>query len=801
MLSTLNTAGESFKDSNKVDEIQKQDTPISTLEYDKQMMDTVESNTTTHQPCIPKSSPSLGGGVLDQNDDAPADVLVKSNATVLEVQKKKRGRKKKVCPPLEGDKDNRLTIVTPLNLEKLDHAEIPTGDQSISDAVKCESATKKKRGRKPKQKTQEIKNNEDLGKLKLQTTEIKKRKVAVDDNGVSFSGPKNSKINSTTKKESLLSESISMQKTKRNLSSGTIFQTLNIKIKTAKSGKAKQKNRPTSEMAGTTNNTEIAESARNKSDSLGECFLKKLDDDDDHEASRDESDSEPGNVSAKDKIITIKRKGWEAEIHTNEKKPRKIIELKDTYASSGVSKKSDANSHNIEKNEKRKKKKPKARAELNNGKTKTKDGENDSDNDKEDGENDSENDSDNDEEDSDNDEDDYVDEEEEYINSLDESVAADLYEYQDRLYNLKSSRKPLRFQILEGFHPDDIKSRLLKLLDSTYENTYGGEYSKNIKFIESVLKLPLGIYVNENIPQADIRSHLKESRIVLDKAVYGHKECKEYILQIIAQHISKQSPKGKVFAIQGPPGNGKTSLIRNGICKALNRPFSMIALGGISDGSLMEGHDFTYEGSMWGKLAQCLMDAKCMNPVIYFDELDKVSETMQGQEIIGILTHLVDFTQNDKIRDRYFNGIDLDFSRCIFIFSFNDANAINAILMDRIQIFHTTGFTDDEKVTISLDYLLPEIIQNFSIGTSDVIVPRDIIMYILKKYAKQQEGVRDIKKILELLLLHLNYQYLTCSSDESSTDIKMPFTMTTSFVDKCLSRLAGQKDTFQNIYM
>jgi ATP-dependent Lon protease len=204
---------------------------------------------------------------------------------------------------------------------------------------------------------------------------------------------------------------------------------------------------------------------------------------------------------------------------------------------------------------------------------------------------------------------------------------------------------------------------------------------------------------------------------------------------------------------------------------------------------------------MWGKLAQCLMDAKCMNPVIYFDELDKVSETMQGQEIIGILTHLVDFTQNDKIRDRYFNGIDLDFSRCIFIFSFNDANAINAILMDRIQIFHTTGFTDDEKVTISLDYLLPEIIQNFSIGTSDVIVPRDIIMYILKKYAKQQEGVRDIKKILELLLLHLNYQYLTCSSDESSTDIKMPFTMTTSFVDKCLSRLAGQKDTFQNIYM
>jgi ATP-dependent Lon protease len=172
----------------------------------------------------------------------------------------------------------------------------------------------------------------------------------------------------------------------------------------------------------------------------------------------------------------------------------------------------------------------------------------------------------------------------------------------------------------------------------------------------------------------------------------------------------------------------------------------MIALGGISDGSLLDGHDYTYEGSKWGRLVQCLMDAKCMDPVIYFDELDKVSESTDGQEIIGILTHLVDFTQNDKIQDRYFNGIDLDFSNCIFIFSFNDESKINNVLKDRIQIFYTKGFCEEEKIKIATDYLLPQICQNFIFSHTEISFSADAISHIINKHTKNEEGIREVKK-------------------------------------------------------
>jgi ATP-dependent Lon protease len=337
------------------------------------------------------------------------------------------------------------------------------------------------------------------------------------------------------------------------------------------------------------------------------------------------------------------------------------------------------------------------------------------------------------------------------------------------------------------------------MLDMTYDTGYGGEYSKTMKFIEGALALPLGKYVEENIDPQAMNTYLVDAKKKLDEAVYGHTECKDYILQVIAQYISKGSSRGKVFGIQGPPGNGKTSLVRNGVCKVLNRPFTMIALGGISDGSLMEGHDFTYEGSMWGKLAQCLMDAKCMNPVIYFDELDKISQTHQGEEIVGILTHLVDFSQNDCIRDRYFNGIDLDYSRCVFVFSFNEESMINPVLRDRIQIFHTNGFADEEKITIAKQYLMPDLCKDYIFSADHIQISRETLQHILVKYVAAQDGVRDLKRKIELLLLKMNLNLLM---EGKKIDSENPFLITKEYADKALS-IAKQKEhnNFSNIYM
>ena len=109
------------------------------------------------------------------------------------------------------------------------------------------------------------------------------------------------------------------------------------------------------------------------------------------------------------------------------------------------------------------------------------------------------------------------------------------------------------------------------------------------------------------------------------------------ILQMIGQWLSNPTALGTAIAVKGPPGTGKTSLIKEGISKILGRDFAFIALGGASDSSFLEGHSYTYEGSLWGKIVQILMESKSMNPVIYFDELDKVSDTPKGEEIIGIL--------------------------------------------------------------------------------------------------------------------------------------------------------------------
>jgi ATP-dependent Lon protease len=381
--------------------------------------------------------------------------------------------------------------------------------------------------------------------------------------------------------------------------------------------------------------------------------------------------------------------------------------------------------------------------------------------------------------------DDYDDSEESYINKIGDEKAAELYDIQEKLYEMEKHDVPIRFQILESKMPDASKARVLNQYEMIMEMNASSEAYKILRWIEGVLKVPFGnIYSNE---EKDKKIILQNAKKMLDDAVYGHNECKEYFLQMIAQFLCKNDTTGRAFGIQGPPGNGKTSLVKEGICKALGRPFSMIALGGLSDGTLLEGHDFTYEGSKWGRLVQCLMDAKCMNPIIYFDELDKVSETQQGQEIIGILTHLIDYSQNERIQDRYFNGIDLDFSKCIFVFSFNDETKINPILKDRIHIIKTKGFSNQEKVTISQDYLLDQICKNFPMTKNDIIFSDEIINYILTKYTSDEEGVREIKRKLECIVLKINYCLLL-----ELPGYNLPFQVTKDFVDLVLNTETSQ---------
>ena len=251
--------------------------------------------------------------------------------------------------------------------------------------------------------------------------------------------------------------------------------------------------------------------------------------------------------------------------------------------------------------------------------------------------------------------------------------------------------------------------------------------------------------------QATKRDLLREVRPTLDRAVHGHDKAKMKFEQIVAQWMNGQNT-GAVIGIQGPPGNGKTSLVKEGLARCLRdadgspRPFCFIPLGGLRDGAGLVGHSFTYVGSTWGKVADNLMQARCMNPIIYFDEVDKISAE-RGQEIAGILTSLTDSTQNATWFEEYFSNIPLDLSKALFVFTFNNVHRIDPILRDRMSIIQTKALRMPEKLVICRDYLLPRIRREVGLGPQDLVLDDAVVQRLVEDYT-MEAGVRRIKELL-----------------------------------------------------
>lgn len=264
------------------------------------------------------------------------------------------------------------------------------------------------------------------------------------------------------------------------------------------------------------------------------------------------------------------------------------------------------------------------------------------------------------------------------------------------------------------------------------------------------------------------RKFLEDSYTRLDASIYGQAEAKDQLIRIIAQWINGNQ-SGYCLGFEGSPGLGKTSLAKYGISQALadkdgkSRPFGFIALGGSSNGSILEGHGYTYVGSTWGRIADILMQSKCMNPIIFVDELDKISTTENGRELIGILTHLTDRTQNNEFMDKYFDGVRLDLSKVLFIFSYNDFDRLDSILADRIHRIRFENYTVDDKVVIARDYLVPKIRDEINILGANYIITPETIRYMVDAYT-YEAGVRKLKEKLYDLYRELNVRDIRGSS-------------------------------------
>jgi ATP-dependent Lon protease len=302
--------------------------------------------------------------------------------------------------------------------------------------------------------------------------------------------------------------------------------------------------------------------------------------------------------------------------------------------------------------------------------------------------------------------------------------------------------------ITEHSNNNDVMNELIKQYDITN--------SINIKQITQKIDTVQTQWDN-------VTQNMENVRKILDDAVYGHKKAKRQIERIIGQWMSGKQT-GYCFGFEGPPGLGKTTIAKKGLANCLKdedgnpRPFGFIAIGGSSNGSLLDGHNYTYVGSTWGRIVDILIESKCMNPIIFIDELDKISKTEHGKEIIGILTHLVDTTQNDTFQDKYFNGIDIDLSKALFVFSYNDVNLLDRILLDRIHRVKFESLSIDEKIVVTRNHLLPEIYDK--VNMKDMIEFSDeLIEYIIRTYTCES-GVRKLKEILFEIISEINLELL-----------------------------------------
>lgn len=227
-----------------------------------------------------------------------------------------------------------------------------------------------------------------------------------------------------------------------------------------------------------------------------------------------------------------------------------------------------------------------------------------------------------------------------------------------------------------------------------------------------------------------------------------------------------------------------TSFARNGIASVLQRPFLFFTLGGASDIANFVGHSYTYEGSMCGRIVEGLMQCGTMNPVLYFDELDKVSTTPHGEEIISMLIHLTDRSQNSEFHDRYFAGIDFDMSQCLFVFSFNDIEKVHPILRDRMNVISCKKYDEDDKLQILKNYIWPDILKRLAFTSEELIFEDDAMKFIIDEYSSNEGGVRNLIRSVETAITRLNM--LRVSKHESMKDY--PFYMDISFPLKITSQ-------------
>ena len=330
----------------------------------------------------------------------------------------------------------------------------------------------------------------------------------------------------------------------------------------------------------------------------------------------------------------------------------------------------------------------------------------------------------------------------------------------------------------------DEKSRekLLKEADKLTKLPPSSQEAFVIKnYLDTVLDLPWGKYTKAKLS-------MDKAEAVLEKDHYGLKKVKERILEFLAVHMLNPEIKGQIICLAGPPGIGKTSIAKS-IAKAMGRKYARVSLGGVRDEADIRGHRKTYVGAMPGRVITALTQAGSANPLILFDEIDKLCSDIKGDPSSAML-EVLDAEQNYAFRD-HFIEVPFDLSKAVFITTANNVSAIPAPLLDRMEVIELPSYTAEEKFHIAKEHLVPKQLKEHGLKASQLKISDDAINELIQYYTKEA-GVRSLERSIASLCRKTAKKI---AADEAKrVSIKAKDINSYLGIRKYLSDLSSQKD-------
>ena len=321
-----------------------------------------------------------------------------------------------------------------------------------------------------------------------------------------------------------------------------------------------------------------------------------------------------------------------------------------------------------------------------------------------------------------------------YLKEKIKTIAEELGEGEDILSEVQSYRA----KIAAIDCSDEIRSKLTSECDKL--SKMGGNSADATiarAYLDAALGLPFGKYSED-------RFNLEFARKTLDKDHYGLKNVKERFVEMLAVRARTDNIKGQIICLVGPPGIGKTSIVRS-VAEAMNRKYVRMSLGGVSDEAEIRGHRKTYIGAMPGRIANALARAKTFNPIILLDEIDKLGKDYKGDPASALL-EVLDPEQNFAFRDNYLE-FPIDLSKVLFITTANDASTIPGPLYDRMEVIELTSYTPEEKFNIAKKHLTKKQIKMHGLTGTDIRFTDDGIRFLIDSYTRES-GVRRLEQVI-----------------------------------------------------